>query len=74
FSWDGKDLAGLQRADGKVYGLKITATDAAGQSVGSYVALKGLVRSIETIGGQTVADINGTKVPLDLITGVTTVT
>lgn len=74
FTWDGKDLTGNQRADGTVYGLRVTATDTAGQPVGSYVSLKGIARSIETINGQTVVEINGTKVPLNLITGVSTPT
>ena len=70
-SWDGKDLTGVQRADGKVFGLRVTAKDAAGSNVGTYVSLNGNARSIETINGETVVDINGTKVPLNLITGVT---
>jgi flagellar basal-body rod modification protein FlgD len=71
FSWDGKDLTGVQRADGKAFGLRVTAKTAAGDSVGSYVFLRGNVTAIEQVGGETVAVVNGVKVPLDLITGVT---
>lgn len=70
FNWDGKDLLGTQRADGKAFGLKVTAKDASGGSMSTNVFLTGVVTSIEMVGGETVVDINGVKVPLDLITGV----
>ncbi|HEX8233885.1 MAG TPA: flagellar hook assembly protein FlgD [Caulobacteraceae bacterium] len=70
FTWDGKDLLGAQRPDGKAFGLKVVAKDASGGSMTSNVSLTGVVTSIEMIGGETVVDINGVKVPMDLITGV----
>ena len=74
FTWDGKDLLGAQRADGKAFGLKVVAKDASGSPMASNVFLSGVVTSIEQVGGETVADINGVKVPLDLIVGVKAVT
>jgi flagellar basal-body rod modification protein FlgD len=73
FSWDGKDLLGTQRPDGKAFGLKVTAKDASGGQIASSVTLSGVVTSIEQLGGETVAEINGVKVPLDLITSVRSV-
>jgi flagellar basal-body rod modification protein FlgD len=70
FSWNGKDLAGLQRTDGTTYGLKIIAKSANGDLVSSHVALKGVVSSVAQANGETVVSINGTQVPLDLISSV----
>ena len=70
FSWDGKDLRGNQRADGTTYGLRVLAKTATGETISSHVYLKGQVLSVQNIDGQTVVDINGTKVPLSLVTSV----
>jgi flagellar basal-body rod modification protein FlgD len=70
FSWDGKDLRGNQRADGTTYGLRVTAKDASGEAISTHVYLKGQVLSVQNIDGTTVVDINGTKVPLNLVTSV----
>jgi flagellar basal-body rod modification protein FlgD len=71
FTWDGKDLRGNQRADGTTYGLRVVAKTASGDTISSTVNLKGTVLSVQNIDGQTVVDINGTKVPLSLVTSVT---
>ena len=70
FSWDGKDLRGNQRADGTTYGLRVTAKSATGETISTHVYLKGQVLSVQNIDGTTVVDINGTKVPLNLVTSV----
>jgi len=70
FSWDGKDLRGNQRADGTTYGLRVTAKSAAGEAISTHVYLKGQVLSVQNIDGTTVVDINGTKVPINLVTSV----
>ena len=72
FSWDGKDLTGVQRADGTTFGLKISATAADGSTVASQTWLQGTVSSIQQINGETVAIVNGTQVPLNLIATVET--
>lgn len=71
FTWNGKDLRGNQRADGTTYGLRVTAKTATGETISSTVTLKGTVQSVQNIDGQTVVDIGGTKVPLSLVTSVT---
>jgi flagellar basal-body rod modification protein FlgD len=71
FAWDGKDLTGKQRADGTTYGLRVVAKTTDGEAIGSSVMLKGTVLSVQNIDGQTVVDINGTKVPLSLVSSVT---
>ena len=70
FSWDGKDLRGNQRADGTTYGLRVTAKSATGEAISTHVYLKGQVLSVQNIDGTTVVDINGTKVPINLVTSV----
>jgi flagellar basal-body rod modification protein FlgD len=70
FSWDGKDLLGVQRDDGTTFGLKITAKAADGSTVASQTWLQGTVSSIQQINGETVAIVNGTQVPLSLIATV----
>lgn len=70
FSWDGKDLTGAQRPDGTTFGLKITAKAADGTAVSSQTWLQGTVSSIQQINGETVAIVNGTQVPLNLIATV----
>jgi flagellar basal-body rod modification protein FlgD len=70
FSWDGKDLTGAQRPDGTTFGLKITAKAADGTAVSSQTWLQGKVSSIQQINGETVAIVNGTQVPLNLIATV----
>lgn len=72
FSWDGKDLLGVQRPDGTTFGLKITATAADGSTVASQTWLQGTVSSLQQINGETVAIVNGTQVPLSLIATVET--
>jgi flagellar basal-body rod modification protein FlgD len=70
FSWDGKDLAGVQRADGTTFGLKVNATAADGSAISSTTWLQGTVSSIQQINGETIALVNGTQVPLSLISSV----
>jgi flagellar basal-body rod modification protein FlgD len=71
FTWDGKDLTGVQRDDGGTYGLKVEATAADGSTVASTTWLQGTVSSLQQINGETIAIINGTQVPLSLIATVT---
>jgi flagellar basal-body rod modification protein FlgD len=71
FSWDGKDLTGAQRDDGTTFGLKVTATAADGSPVSSTTWLQGTVSSLQQINGETVAVVDGTQIPLNLIASVT---
>jgi flagellar basal-body rod modification protein FlgD len=72
FDWDGKDILGAQRPDGTTFGLKITAKAADGSTVASQTWLQGTVSSIQQLNGETVAIVNGTQVPLNLIATVET--
>ena len=64
FTWDGKTSAGGQVADGGVYTLKITATDAAGAAVDSQVLIRGRITGVELYDGQPYATIGASILPL----------
>ena len=70
FDWNGQDLTGTQRPDGTTFGLKVNATAADGTAISSQTWLQGTVSSIQQINGQTVAVVDGTQVPLNLIATV----
>ncbi len=71
-SWDGKNAAGKQLADGGVYSLKVTALDAAGADIASRISQTGVVSSVETQNGKTLINLNGVKVSLSDVTAVST--
>ena len=70
FSWNGKDLAGSQLADGGNYSLQLTATDAKGGTVSSQVFQRGVATSVAQNNGTPLITVNGSKVPLSSITVV----
>ena len=75
FTWNGKDLTGVQLGDGGPYTLKITAKDSAGKDVPSNVFLKGTVTGVEQDStGKTLLTINGAKIPWSTVTAVSDVT
>lgn len=69
-NWDGKSTSGQQQVDGGIYTLKITATDAAGKTIGSSISQTGVVTAVETLDGQTVASLGKLKTPISSITAV----
>lgn len=70
FTWDGKDLNGVKRADGGEYRLKITPLDGSGATVVSQVFQRGVVTAVEQVGGQPVLSTGGAKVPWSAVTSV----
>lgn len=70
FTWDGKDLNGVKRADGGEYSLKITPLDGSGATVVSQVFQRGVVTAVEQVGGQPVLSTGGAKVPWSAVTSV----
>ncbi len=70
FSWNGKDMQGVQRTDGGTYTLKVTATDASGQAVTTDIYQRGVAGGVETASGQSLVDLNGQKIPVSSVTAV----
>ncbi|MBS0361313.1 MAG: Ig-like domain repeat protein [Proteobacteria bacterium] len=63
FSWNGKDLSGNQLPDGGTYTLKVTATDSAGNTLGTTNYQIGTVTGVTQSNGSTFLTINGSQVP-----------
>ncbi|HEX2593777.1 MAG TPA: flagellar hook assembly protein FlgD [Rhizomicrobium sp.] len=58
FNWDGKDTNGNQLPDG-AYTLKINATDASGDSVGTAMASGGVVTEVDMSGSEPILLLGG---------------
>ena len=71
-SWNGKNGAGVQLADGGTYTLKVSATDPASATVTSTVSVKGAVTSVSEVNGTTMVNIGATQVPLSTVSEVST--
>ena len=69
FTWDGKDSAGNQLADGD-YTLKVTSTTQAGATVDTTVGVSGVVSSAQNASGQVMLQVGNTQVPLTSVTSV----
>ncbi len=72
FTWNGKDVSGVQRPDGGTYSLSVAAADSTGAQIAGAVSITGPVSSVAQSGGVTTVKIGATSVPLTSITGVTT--
>jgi flagellar basal-body rod modification protein FlgD len=70
FTWNGKDTSGKQLADGGVYTLRVTPTDATGGSIAARTFVEGLVTAVEQSNGSTLLTINGGQVAWDKVTKV----
>ena len=68
--WNGKDLLGLQRANGGTYTLRVTAKDAAGGAITSSTYVQGRVTGVEQSNGSTFITVNGGKVTWDKVTTI----
>lgn len=66
FTWDGKNAAGSDMADG-TYTLRVTAKDSQGSIVTSKIFADGLVTGVEQNDGSTLITIKGAQVPWDKI-------
>jgi flagellar basal-body rod modification protein FlgD len=69
FVWDGKDNAGVLLPEGQ-YSLTASATDITGEAITPPVFVSGRVTGVETIDGEPVLTVNGTKVPLAGVTSI----
>lgn len=70
FTWDGKDSDGNTLEDGS-YFLQVTANDAAGQSVNSYIRTKGIVTAVDITSSNPVITVNGAQILYSDVTSVT---
>lgn len=70
FTWDGKNLAGKQLADGGAYTLRVTAVDANGLAVPSTTFVDGLVSAVEQLDGDTWITVNGAKILWEKVTKI----
>jgi flagellar basal-body rod modification protein FlgD len=76
FTWDGKADDGTQQPNGGTYTLKATATDFSGANIAVSPTSRvvGVVTAVETDAGTVMLTINGRKLPLGSVIGVTTPT
>lgn len=72
FTWDGKDSTGKQLDDGS-YFLQVTANDAAGQTVKSYIRTTGVVTAVDITSSNPVITVNGAQILYSDVTSVTDV-
>ncbi len=70
FTWDGKNQAGVQQADGGSYTLKVTALDASGATIPITTTLQGTATGLAEANGQTLVSIGQVQVPLTAISAV----
>ena len=70
FTWDGKNTAGQQQANGGTYTLSVSATDSSGKAVSVSNAIKGTATAVEQVNGTTMITIGGVQAPLSSVTAV----
>lgn len=70
FTWDGKDAAGKQTADGGTYTLSIAAKDPNGVAITPATTMQGTATAVQQVAGTTMVTVNGAQVPLSSIIGV----
>ena len=70
FTWNGKNTAGQQQADGGTYTLTVSAVDGSGNTVPVSNAVNGTASAVEQVNGQTMVTVGGVQVPLSAITAV----
>jgi flagellar basal-body rod modification protein FlgD len=66
FSWDGKDPAGAQMADG-VYSLEILAIDNNNATIAPYIQSSGRVTGVDLSGSEVVIEMGAVRVPLSSV-------
>ena len=70
FTWDGRNAAGTQLPEGGVYNLRVRATTAGGQTVGSQVLIRGVVTAVELYDGVPYVTIGGSILPMSQVISV----
>jgi flagellar basal-body rod modification protein FlgD len=74
FEWDGKDsTTGVQQPNGAAYTLRITAVDGEGTKIATTNKgrIEGIVTAVTNESGQNMVTIDGVKVPISQVIGVT---
>jgi flagellar basal-body rod modification protein FlgD len=74
FEWDGKDsTSGVQQPNGGAYTLRVTALDGEGTKIAttSKGRIEGIVTAVTSESGQNMVTIDGVKVPISQVIGVT---
>lgn len=69
-TWNGKDLLGVQRQNGGIYTLRVTAKDAQGATVAATPQVSGRVTGVEQQDGKTLITLNGAKIPWETVTTI----
>lgn len=70
YTWNGKNTAGTQLANGGTYTLQISAKDAAGNAISATDGVTGVVASTQQVNGVTMITVNGVQVPLSTVDAV----
>jgi flagellar basal-body rod modification protein FlgD len=70
FTWNGKDLAGTQLANGGTYTLRVTATDGTGTALASTTYVQGIVTGVTQNNGATSITVNGGPVDWSKVVAV----
>lgn len=73
FNWDGVSNNGTQLADGGVYTLRVSATNASGATIDSQVLIRGVVTAVELYDGEPYVTVGGSIVPLSQVISVASV-
>ena len=71
FTWNGKNTAGQQQANGGTYTLAVTASDANGSAVSVSNTVQGTAAAVEEVNGETMVTVGGVQVPLSAVSAVT---
>ncbi|MGZ3402023.1 MAG: flagellar hook assembly protein FlgD [Phenylobacterium sp.] len=70
FTWNGKNLAGSQLANGGTYTLQVTATDSTGAALTATSYVEGLVTGVTQNNGAASIIVNGSTVPVSSVISV----
>jgi flagellar basal-body rod modification protein FlgD len=70
FTWNGVGSDGTQLANGGQYTLKVTATDASGNSVLGFTTITGAVTGVDSSSGTAMLEVGGVSVNVSDVVGV----
>ena len=70
YTWNGQNQTGQKPADGGLYTITFTATDASGAPITPTTSSSGVATAVQEVNGQTMVTVGKVQVPLTSITGV----
>ena len=70
YTWNGQNQTGQKQADGGLYTITFTATDASGAPITPTTSSSGVATAVQEVNGQTMVTVGKVQVPLTSITGV----